>query len=58
MCPTILEFLMCTNQMQSVMVNWNGKYTSTFSVGNAVKQGGVLSPVRFTVYFFWKGRFI
>ena len=36
--------------MQSVMVNWNGEYSSTFSVGNGVKQGGVLSPVLFTVY--------
>ena len=35
MCPTILNFLMCTYQRQSVMVNWNG---------------GVLSPVLFTVY--------
>ena len=50
MCPTILKFLMCTYQMQSVMVNWNGKCSSTFSVGNGVKQRGVLSPVLFTVY--------
>ena len=46
MCPTILKFLMCTYQRQSVMVNWNGECSSTFSVGNGVKQGGVLSPVR------------
>ena len=32
------------------MVNWNGECSSTFSVGNGVKQGGVLSPVLFTVY--------
>ena len=50
MCPTILKCLMCTNQRQSVMVNWNGECSSTFSVGNDVKQGGVLSPVLFTVY--------
>ena len=50
MCPTILKFFMCTYQRQSVMVNWNGEYSSTFSVGNGVKQGGVLSPVLFTVY--------
>ena len=41
---------MCTDQRQSIMVNWNGEYSSTFSVGNGVKQGGVLSPVLFTVY--------
>ena len=50
MCPTILKFLMCTYQRQSVMVNWNGECSSTFSVGNGVKQGGVLSPVLFTIY--------
>ena len=50
MCPTILKFLTCTYQRQSVMVNWNGECSSTFSVGNGVKQGGVLSPVLFTVY--------
>ena len=50
MCPTILKFLMCTYQRQSVMVNWNGECSSTFSVGNGVKQGGVLSPVLFAVY--------
>ena len=42
MCPSILKFLMCTYQRQSVMVNWNGECSSTFSVGNGVKQGGVL----------------
>ena len=50
MCPTILKFLMCTYQRQSVMVNWNGECSSTFSVGNSVKQGGVLSPVLFSLY--------
>ena len=50
MCPTILKFLMCTYQRQSVMVNWNGECSSTFSVGNGVKQGGVLSPVLINVY--------
>ena len=32
------------------MVNWNGECSSTFSVGNGVKQGNVLSPVPFTDY--------
>ena len=32
------------------MVNGNGECSSTFSVGNGVKQGGVLSPVLFIVY--------
>ena len=50
MCTTILKFLMCTYQRQPGMVNWNGECSSTCSVGNGVKQGGVLSPVLFTVY--------
>ena len=50
MCPTVLKFEMCTYQRQSLMINWNGECSSTFSVGNGVKQGGVLSPVLFTVY--------
>ena len=50
MCPTIMIFLMCTYQRQSVMVNWNGECSSTVSVGNGVKQGCVSSPVLFTVY--------
>ena len=50
MCPPILKFLMCPYQRQSVMVNWNGECSPTFSVGNGVKRGGVLSPVLFTVY--------
>ena len=33
-----------------VRVIWNGKCSSTFSVGNGVKLGGALSPVLFTVY--------
>ena len=32
------------------MVNWNGEWSSSFSVGNGVKQEGVLSLVLFTVY--------
>ena len=50
LCPTILILLMCTYQRQSVMVNWNGEFSSTFSVRNGAKQGGILSPVLFTVY--------
>ena len=50
MCPTNLKCLMCTYQRQSVMVNWNGECSSTFSVGNGAKQGGVLSPILSTVY--------
>ena len=29
---------------------WNGSLSGTFSASNGVKQGGVLSPLLFTVY--------
>ena len=40
---------MCTYQRHYVMVNWNGECFSTYSIGDGVKQGRVLSTVLFTV---------
>lgn len=31
-------------------VSWNGQFSNKFSVSNGVRQGGVLSPILFTVY--------
>ena len=31
-------------------VNWNGVFSDSFWVSNGVQQGGVLSPVLFSVY--------
>ena len=31
-------------------VKWNGSLFGTFSASNGVKQGGVLSPLLFTIY--------
>ena len=31
-------------------VTWGSTISSPFKVGNAVKQGGVLSPVLFNIY--------
>ena len=56
MWPTIWKFLMCTYQRQSVMVNWNGECSSTFSVGNGIKQGDILSSLLFTVLLGWPYR--
>ena len=33
-----------------MMVRWNGSLSSKFDVTNGVKQGGVLSPLLFSVY--------
>ena len=35
---------------QLVCVHWNGTDSAKFSVSNGVRQGGVLSPILFTVY--------
>ena len=35
---------------QNVCVSWNGQFSNKFSVSNGVRQGGVLSPILFTVY--------
>ena len=45
--PFFLVFLY-TNQ--SVNVKWDNQRTTSFSVSNGVKQGGVLSPILFAVY--------
>ena len=34
---------------QKMFVKWNGALSGTFSASNGVKQGGVLSPLLFTV---------
>jgi Reverse transcriptase (RNA-dependent DNA polymerase) len=32
-------------------IAWNGSYSSTFDVQNGVKQGAILSPILFCIYF-------
>ena len=48
--PSILRFLMFWCEHQSMCVRWNGVFSDTFRVSNGVRQGGVLSPVLFSVY--------
>ena len=50
MCPLFRRFLMSTYCNQQMRVKWNGTISNTFSTSNGVKQGGVHSPILFTVY--------
>ena len=46
----ILKFMLNLYTTQKTRVNWNDSVTDTFEVTNGVRQGGVLSPILFTVY--------
>ena len=46
----ILRFLFFWYRDQALSVRWNSTLTPTFGVRNGVHQGGVLSPILFTVY--------
>lgn len=50
MCPIIVRFLINLYTKQSVRILWEGHTSRTFNVKNGVKQGGVLSPVLFSIY--------
>ena len=47
---TVIRFLMFWYKHQSMSVRWNGVQSESFHVSNGVRQGGVLSPVLFSVY--------
>ena len=50
LCPMYLRFLMILYRDQTMRVRWNGSISEQFSVSNGVKQGGVLSPLLFSLY--------
>ena len=50
MCPTVARLLLNLYTSQGIRVKWDSHVTDLFSTMNGVKQGGVLSPILFTVY--------
>ena len=49
--PVVLRVLLFMYTHSTALVSWNGSLSRHFCVLNGVKQGGVLSPVLFCVYF-------
>ena len=50
-CPTLLKLLFNMYSQQTMSVRWSKVVFQPFEAGNGVKQGGVLSPILFTLYF-------
>lgn len=49
-CPTLCKFLALQYTMQRCRIKWSSYISEQFTASNGVKQGGVLSPILFTVY--------
>ena len=50
LCPLVCRLLAIEYTCQSSRVKWGNTLSAEFPITNGVKQGGVLSPVLFTVY--------
>ncbi len=50
LCPTVCKFLALQYVNQLCQVKWGNHISDVFHISNGVKQGGVLSPILFTIY--------
>ena len=50
LCPLITRLLAFIYTNQSLSIKWANECSDKFSVSNGAKQGGILSPILFTVY--------
>ena len=49
MCPIYLRLLMKIYEEQYMHIRWNNAVTDYFTISNGVKQGGVMSPILFSL---------
>ena len=50
LCPLVARFLAVLYTNQKIRVKWGNSMSDEFTARNGVKQGGVLSPVLFSIY--------
>ena len=49
-CPTVLRLLYNMYKHSEIQVRWKDNLSIPFALNNGVKQGGVRSPILFTLY--------
>ena len=50
LCPLVVRVVLQMHICQLLTVRWNSAHSKTFSASNGVKQGGILSPIFFSIY--------
>ena len=49
--PVVARTLLAWYSQQKVSISWNSSLSDEFSITNGVRQGGVLSPILFTIIY-------